>query len=298
MKKITTLLFAIFIANFIHSQSSHQVSSGNFYFTPSILKINLGDTVNWINDGGFHNVNFDINTISGVSFNNPQSFISTPTNSYNIYSHVFSIPGVYHYDCSVGNHASNGMVGTIVVGNIYDVVSNSIDHTLLKTAIDTCSLDGVLSGPGPFTLFAPTDAAFNLLPPGTVASLLNNIPQLTDILKHHVLGDSIMSGMLSNGQVATTLLGTDITVSIVNNDIFIDNAQVIFADIVADNGVVHVIDAVLFPNTTSLIEGMFNQSKKYLYSVNMLGEKVDRDLKNQIIFDVFEDGSSIKYFNR
>ena len=62
--------------------------------------------------------------------------------------------------------------------------------------------------PGSLTLFAPTDAAFNLLPAGTVTALLNDIPQLTDILKHHVVGASVMSGMLSNNQVVTTLLGT------------------------------------------------------------------------------------------
>ena len=65
--------------------------------------------------------------------------------------------------------------------------------------------DGTLSGSGPFTLFAPTDAAFNLLPAGTVTALLNDIPQL-NILLHHVVGDSVMSTMLSNNQVVTTLL--------------------------------------------------------------------------------------------
>ena len=68
-----------------------------------------------MNDDGFHNVNFDISTITGSSFNNPESFISTPTSSYEIYSHVFSIPGSYEYDCSVGSHAANGMVGSIIV---------------------------------------------------------------------------------------------------------------------------------------------------------------------------------------
>ena len=91
------------------------------------------------------------------------------------------------------------------------------------------------------------DAAFNLLPAGTVAALLNDVPQLTDILKHHVIADSVTSAMLSNGQMVM-ILGTDITVTI-NASAFIDNAQVTLADLVADNGVVHVIDAVLLPTT-------------------------------------------------
>ena len=93
--------------------------------------------------------------------------------------------------------ADNGVVHVIdavllpptPTNSIYDIVSNSPNHTTLKVAIDTCALDGTLSGAGPFTLFAPTDAAFNLLPAGTVTALLADIPQLTDILLHHVVGD-------------------------------------------------------------------------------------------------------------
>jgi len=79
--------------------------------------------------------------------------------------------------------------------------------------------------------------------------------------------------------------------------VFIDNAKVIVADLVADNGVVHVIDAVLLPTTTSIFD--YNTlDKEYLYSVNILGKKISKDLKNQIIFNVFKDGSIVKVFNR
>ena len=277
MKKIF-ILIALFVANIANSQTTHLVNSGNFYYSPTNLTINVGDTVTWINDNGFHNVNFDINTITGNSFNNPQSFISTPTSNSNMYTHVFTVAGTYNYDCSVGQHAANGMVGSIVVNSssnsIYDIVSNSQDHTTLKTAIDACALDGVLSGVGPFTLFAPTDAAFNQLPAGTVTALLNDIPQLTNILKHHVVADSVMSGMLSNGQVVTTLLGTDITVTINSSGVFIDNAQVTVADLVADNGVVHVIDVVLLPTYdcngiaggTALVDACGDCQQAYIYN--------------------------------
>ena len=204
--------------------------------------------------------------------------------------------------------ADNGVVHVIdavllpptppVSNSIYDIVSNSNDHTTLKTAIDACGLGGTLSGSGPFTLFAPTDAAFNALPSGTVAALLNDLPQLTDILKHHVVGDSVMSGMLSNGQVVTTLLGTNVTVTINSLGVYIDNAMVTVADIIADNGVVHVIDAVLLPNSTS-IENIDNEiTSTYLYSVNILGERVKRGKKNQIILDVFSNGQIVKTFKR
>ena len=200
------------------------------------------------NTGGFHNVNATLSTYP----NNPQGFGNAVSSSNWSFQHIFTIAGTYNYQCDP--HVGMGMIGTIIVNpssnTVYDIVSNSTDHSTLKTAVDACSLDGVLSGPGPFTLFAPTDAAFNLLPAGTVTALLNDIPQLTDILKHHVVADSVMSTMLTNGQIVTTLLGTDVTVTI-NNGVFIDNAQVTVADLVADNGVVHVIDAVLLYDIVS-----------------------------------------------
>ncbi|MGY8932369.1 MAG: cupredoxin domain-containing protein, partial [Flavobacteriales bacterium] len=74
-----------------------------------------GDTVTWLNDGGLHNVNFDFSVITGNSFGNPESFASSPTTGSILYSHVFTIPGAYSYDCSVGSHAQNGMVGSLTV---------------------------------------------------------------------------------------------------------------------------------------------------------------------------------------
>jgi uncharacterized surface protein with fasciclin (FAS1) repeats len=311
-KKLTTLIMKknkLFLLLLICSMASsvmatiHTVSAGSYYYSPSALTIDQGDTVKWINDGGNHDVNADVNSQTGSSFNNPVSFQSNTTNVVGaiIYTHIFTVPGTYSYDCSVGQHAANGMTGVIVVNSsnsIYDIVSNSVDHTTLKVAIDACALDGTLSGPGPFTLFAPTDAAFNLLPAGTVTALLADIPQLTDILKHHVVGASVMSGMLSNNQVVTTLLGTDVTVTINSMGVFIDNAQVIVADIVADNGVVHVIDAVLLPAITSVGNISSDFQAKYLYSLNILGEKVKKSAKNQIVFDIYSNSSVVKRFSR
>ena len=304
MKKSKIILLLLFcsIASSVMA-TIHTVNAGEYYYTPSTLTINQGDTVKWINDGGYHDVNADVNSQTSMSFNNPVSFQSSPTSSVGavIYTYIFTVPGIYNYDCSIGSHAAAGMVASVTVNaatnSIYDIVSNSTDHTTLKTAIDACALDVVLSDPGTLTLFAPTDAAFNLLPAGTVTALLNDIPQLTDILKHHVVGATAMSGMLSNNQVVTTLLGTDVTVTINANGVFIDNAQVIVADIVADNGVVHVIDAVLLPTTTSVSE-LNSIDKEYLYSLNILGEKIDRLVKNQIIFDIYRNGEVLKRFAR
>jgi plastocyanin len=100
---------------FANAAIKHTINSGNYYYTPSQLSINQGDTVLWINEGGNHNVNFNDNSITGVSFDNPESFITTPTTNDTLGFHVFDIPGDYTYDCSVGQHAANGMVGSISV---------------------------------------------------------------------------------------------------------------------------------------------------------------------------------------
>ena len=252
MKKCFPLLLITLMAVTSHA-TVHIINAGSYYYNPSSLTISVGDTVEWINDGGLHDVNANINSQTSMSFNNPVSFQSAATSTVGavIHSQVFSTTGTYNYDCSIGNHAAAGMVGSITVTNtIYDVVSNSTDHTTLKTAIDLCGLDGALSGAGPFTLFAPTDAAFNLLPAGLLQDLIANVPKLTNILKHHVLTSNSPSGSLSNNLVVSTLLGTDVKVTInSSNSVFIDNVLVSVPDISADNGVVHVIDAVLIPPT-------------------------------------------------
>tara|TARA_B100001057_G_scaffold214188_1_gene214550 strand:+ start:185 stop:5254 length:5070 start_codon:yes stop_codon:yes gene_type:complete len=121
----------------INSQTLHTVNSGSYYYTPSNFTINVGDTVHWVNDGGLHNVNFDINSITGSSFNNPESFISSPTTGTNIYTHVFTIPGNYDYDCSVGAHAQNGMVGSISVNSTSGCTdSSALNYDSLATVDD------------------------------------------------------------------------------------------------------------------------------------------------------------------
>jgi len=113
-------------------------------------------------------------------------------------------------------------------------------------------LAGTLSGAGPFTVFAPTDAAFDALPDGTLETLLEDSEgALTDILLYHVVGAQATSTMLSDGQKIETLLGDEVTVTINDDGVFINDAQVTAADIAADNGVVHVIDAVLLPPAES-----------------------------------------------
>ncbi len=130
--------------------------------------------------------------------------------------------------------------------NIVETAVDAGSFTTLVAAVQAAGLVDTLSGEGPFTVFAPTDEAFSALPEGTVEGLLNDIPTLTAILNYHVVPGAVMSTDLSDGMTATTVQGTDITISI-GEGVMIDGANVVAADIETSNGIIHVIDSVILP---------------------------------------------------
>lgn len=132
---------------------------------------------------------------------------------------------------------------------VVEIAGGSPDHTTLVAAVSAADLIETLNGDGPFTVFAPTNEAFAALPEGTVDSLLEpeNKDQLTSVLTYHVVSGNVMAADLSDGQVVTTLQGQELTVSIKDGKVYINDAVVTGADIEGSNGVVHIIDAVLLP---------------------------------------------------
>ena len=128
-----------------------------------------------------------------------------------------------------------------------DIIVNSPDHMILETAVVAAGLADDLSGEGPFTVFAPTDAAIAALPAGALDALLADpTGALAEVLLYHVVGAAALSTDLSDGQMITTLQGGDVEISIdACGMVMVNDATVIVADLVADNGVVHVIDMVL-----------------------------------------------------
>ena len=133
-----------------------------------------------------------------------------------------------------------------------DIVELAVGADNLKTlvaAVKAAGLVETLQSAGPFTVFAPTDAAFAALPAGTLEMLLKpeNKDKLVAILTYHVVSGKVMSTDLSNGQKAATVQGQNVTVSIADGAVRISGAKVIAADVVAKNGVVHIIDKVILP---------------------------------------------------
>ena len=133
--------------------------------------------------------------------------------------------------------------------DIVDVAIGSPDHTTLVAAVTAAGLVETLKGAGPFTVFAPTNAAFAALPAGTVDGLLKpeSKDALTKILTFHVVAGAVKAADLKDGQKVKTLQGEELTVAIKDGKVTINGANVTAADLTGSNGVVHVIDAVLMP---------------------------------------------------
>lgn len=130
--------------------------------------------------------------------------------------------------------------------NIVKTAINAGNFNTLVTAIKEAQLLEILSGPGPFTVFAPTDEAFANLPAGTVEGLLKDIPKLKSILTYHVLEGKMLSEDLANLTSTKTIQGQNVDID-TKNGVKINTARVINSNILASNGVIHIIDAVILP---------------------------------------------------
>ena len=131
-----------------------------------------------------------------------------------------------------------------------DIVDTAIENgnfTTLVAAVQAADLVDTLKGEGPFTVFAPTDDAFAALPEGTVEGLLEDIPALTDILLYHVVSGAVPAADVVGLDSATTVQGSDVTITVEGDTVMVDDATVVITDIQTSNGIIHVIDAVLIP---------------------------------------------------
>ena len=145
------------------------------------------------------------------------------------------------------------LVGATVAGNNYSKKADIVDTAVaagnfdtLVTAIKAAGLVETLKGDGPFTVFAPTDEAFAKLPEGTLEALLQDKEKLTAVLTYHVVSGKVMAKDVVKLQSAETVSGKSVTVD-TSSGVKVNNATVVKTDILASNGVIHVIDTVLIP---------------------------------------------------
>ena len=144
---------------------------------------------------------------------------------------------------------STEVVAEVVSNTVVDIAVGSADHSTLVAAVTAAGLVETLSGTGPFTIFAPTNAAFDALPAGIVEDLLKpeNKEKLTAVLTYHVVAGNVMSSQLADGQKVATLNGKELTVAIKDGVVTINGTKVIAADLAGSNGVIHVVEGVLLP---------------------------------------------------
>lgn len=136
--------------------------------------------------------------------------------------------------------------GAFAADTIVDVAAANGNFKTLVAAVKAAGLADTLSGPGPLTVFAPTDAAFAKLPPGTVDALLKDPPKLKAILTYHVVAGKVMAKDVKTG-TAPTVNGQTINLTASQGGVMVNDAKVTGADVAASNGVIHVIDTVLLP---------------------------------------------------
>ena len=147
--------------------------------------------------------------------------------------------------------AALGLTSPAMAGDIVDTAVKAGQFNTLAAALKAADLVDTLKGPGPFTVFAPTDDAFKKLPAGTVENLLKpeNKAQLVKVLTYHVVPGKVMSGSLAGKMTEVrTVEGETLAIDARSGGVMVDNAKVVSADIAADNGVIHVIDTVVMPN--------------------------------------------------
>lgn len=145
--------------------------------------------------------------------------------------------------------AAAAMVLSFGVAHAADIVETAKaagSFKTLVTAVEAAGLTDTLKGPGPFTVFAPTDAAFAKIPKAKLDALLKDKAALTKVLTYHVVSGKVMAADVKPGMVPT-VEGASLTVAMKGKKVMVDKATVTKTDIAADNGVIHVIDTVLMP---------------------------------------------------
>jgi len=144
-----------------------------------------------------------------------------------------------------------GVLALTSLASAADIVDTAVagGFNTLVAAVKAAGLVDTLKGPGPFTVFAPTDAAFAKLPAGTLESLLKpeNKAKLQSILTYHVVAGKVMAADVVKLNSAKTVEGDSVTIKTMNGGVMVNNAHVTKADIETSNGVIHVIDTVLLP---------------------------------------------------
>ena len=156
------------------------------------------------------------------------------------------MPGATHAQTEKGSTDMNTTTA-VMEKDIVETALAAGSFKTLAAALQAAGLVDALKGKGPFTVFAPTDAAFAKLPAGTVDALLKDPAKLAAILKYHVVAGEVPASDVVKLTSAKTLNGQSVAIKVVGGKVMVDGATVTGADVKASNGIIHVIDAVILP---------------------------------------------------
>ncbi|MCG6861492.1 MAG: fasciclin domain-containing protein [Chromatiaceae bacterium] len=152
-----------------------------------------------------------------------------------------------HY-MKTGMHEGGKKEAAVPAGDIVDVAVGAGSFNTLVTAIKAADLVDTLKGEGPFTVFAPTDEAFAKIPQADLDALLADKDKLTAVLTYHVVPGKVMAADVVKLDSAKTVQGDSVTIVVSDGGVKVDDANVVKTDVMASNGVIHVIDTVIMPN--------------------------------------------------
>ncbi len=161
---------------------------------------------------------------------------------------LMSSAPVFAHCGSCGTGDAHDHVAEAASADIVGVASSAGSFNTLLAAAKAAGLVATLQSAGPFTVFAPTDEAFAKLPEGTIDNLLANPDKLKQILLYHVVPGKVMAKDVVGLSSATTAQGSDIAIAVKGDSVMINNAKVLKTDVMASNGVIHVIDTVIVPS--------------------------------------------------
>jgi len=265
-----TLFLALALCSLtgLHAQceADHTIVMADYYFAPSELTILPGETVAFVNVQGTHDVDGITNTLTGEPWDNPAEFYLEQTEGTEEGTCMgvvtFDIPGVYHFDSSIGFQAQLGMVGSITVDaftlldlmlswNGDDTAPGAWQSSYCMQYVCTSCAEA-LGGIGEYTVFLPNDNAVDAL--GDLMNLnqfdMLAIPDFQDILEYHIVEGVYMAEDLEPGMVLPTLNGEGALVGENAGGLTIDGVNIVATNYTADNGVIHIIDYGMAPSTS------------------------------------------------
>jgi uncharacterized surface protein with fasciclin (FAS1) repeats/plastocyanin len=304
MKKnisIVLFLFSVFVGtSFAQCEADYTVIVNNFEFVPSELVVEPGESVAFINIEGTHTLNGINNTITGEYYNNPVDYYLDESSgtSEGVCMGVinFDMPGIYSFDSSYGYDAEAGMSLTIN-SDAFDLsdLLNSMGNVFRSAYAFQSFTPEYLTSAGPWTLFVPNEAAIDDIQ--AYMSLgqfdMMSIPDFPEIMQYHIAPGLFMAEDLADGMSLTSAQGQSLDITEVGGSLYVENAQIVSTNFTAFNGVVHVIDQCLAPDSlpgANVMKVIEESPDHQIFEEAIIAANLNDELSFQATIDDSYDG--------